>query len=89
MLYVERQRKWIKEVGLEIGDKVLIVGKSVNGSGAWDGDDWVEQMDETVGLTGVVVLQDEPHGRYTEEWGIRVETEKGRWNYPFFVLVKV
>lgn len=88
-MYVEQQRKWIKEVGLEIGDKVLIVGKSVNGSGAWDGDGWVEQMDDTVGLTGVVVNQDESYGRDTEEWGIRVQTDKGVWNYPFFVLVKV
>lgn len=85
-MYVERQRKWIKEVGLEIGDKVLIVAKASDEQGGWD-DSWVEQMDGEIGLVGIVVA-DSPDSPDDAD-GIRVQTATGTWNYPFFVLVKV
>jgi hypothetical protein len=88
-MYVERQRKWIKEVGLEIGDKVLIVGTATDEQGGWD-DSWVDGMNETVGLVGTVGdAFEESGGDYEPEWGILVSTDGKYWYYPFFVLVKV
>lgn len=84
MDYVTQQRKWIAEVGLEIGDKVLIVSSTGSWESGWQ-DDWVEDMDDSVGLTGIVQESDG-----SEDAGLSVRTEDGRlWNYPFFVLVKV
>jgi hypothetical protein len=88
-MYVERQRKWIKEVGLEIGDKVLIVARANSEANGWD-DEWVDGMDETVGLVGTVGdAYEESGGDYKPDWGILVGTDGKYWYYPFFVLVKV
>ncbi len=88
-MYVERQRKWIKEVGLEIGDKVLIVSTASDNLAGWN-DDWVSDMDKTVGLVGTVGdAYEESGGDYKPDWGILVGTDRKYWYYPFFVLVKV
>ena len=88
-MYVERQRKWIKEVGLEIGDKVLIASSASDEQGGWD-DVWGgTSMDETIGLVGVVEESAVENRDENMSHGIRVRTRRGTWNYPFFVLVKV
>lgn len=82
-MYVERQRKWIKEVGLRIEDEVLIVAKADTDQAGWD-ETWVEPMDATIGTVGVIVRKIDEEKR-----GITVHTVRGMFNYPFFVLVKV
>lgn len=88
-MYVERQRKWIKEVGLEIGDKVLIASATDSEQSGWN-DVWVEAMDAVVGQIGTVreAQWELAEGEYNE-YGISVSTDMGMFNFPFFVLVKV
>jgi len=88
-MYLEQQKKWVEEVGLKIGDKVLIVGTATDEQGGWD-NSWANDMDEMVGLVGTVGdAEKESGGKYKPEWGILVNTDGTYWYYPFFVLVKV
>ena len=85
-MYLEQQRKWADEVGLKIGDKVLIVAKADTEQGGW-GDSWVDDMDETVGKIGKVRADD--YGQVMGHRGVTVVVDGIFFNYPFFVLVKV
>lgn len=84
-MYVERQRKWIKEVGLEIGDKVLIVSSATDEQAGW-GDVWATPMNRYIGQIGVVEMPEAPDAELA---GITVSVGGDTYNYPFFVLVKV
>ena len=48
MSYESDQDKWIKEVGLKVGDKVLVVASAENHQGGW-GNTWHDNMTATVG----------------------------------------
>lgn len=81
--YIERQKKWIDEVGLKVGDKVMLVG---------DPDPWRTERGlnplhshhvERGGLAKVVDLSSDR---------IVLESNSdggGRLYFPFYVLLKI
>lgn len=76
--YVKAQKKWCKEVGLKVGDTVLIV--CVTEGGECASMSWVGSMDACIG-TERTVTAIETRDDYN---GIRC----GEWWYPFCSLVK-
>ena len=81
MSYVTDQDKWIKEVGLRAGDKVLVVATAESGQGGWKN---VWAGDESVGH--VLAVNDQMFQNDRPEHGIQLDDG---WGYPFFVLVKL
>ena len=79
--YKERQDEWLKANNIAGGDKVRIARKAESYEDGWD-NNWTVRMDDEVGEVGFVV---EDNG----DKGIVVDTENGRWSYPYFVLEKV
>lgn len=77
--YVKAQNKWVKEVGLKVGDTVLIVGVTEGGEGA--SMSWVASMDKFIGKKQTVTdikSRDDYNGIRCADW----------W-YPFCSLVKI
>jgi hypothetical protein len=77
--YIERQRAWVEEVGLKVGDTVKILRKAEADENGWN-NNWASNMDAYVGKE-VKVMQLYPDADY----GIGL----GPWDYPYFVLEKV
>jgi hypothetical protein len=67
--------------GLKVGDHVTITHIAKGYERGW-ADNWVEPMDNFVGVKGSIVKDN-------GDQGFHVLTSKGDWNFPFFVLEKV
>jgi hypothetical protein len=80
MSYESDQDKWIKEVGLRVGDKVLVVASAEDEQGGWD-NTWTSDMTEMVGHT--VTIDEGVHRK-----GCGIAIVEG-YRYPFFVLLKI
>lgn len=91
--YMEAEAAWVKEVGLKVGDRVLIVSSANDEQCGW-ANNWLgpedamddDNMDEAIGCKGTV--QHIP----TDGTGISINVDKDSvsiWRYPFFVLVKL
>ena len=76
--YVERQKEWIKENGIKVGDTVKVVRTSPGDTDGWE-NSWVPSMNDKVGSTISI----------TRFNGARGIGHTGSYNYPFFVLEKV
>lgn len=84
--YLEAQEKWLKETGVTIGSKVLVVSSAVGQSYGWTAD-WVPPMDNAIGKTFKVTAiyrGDET----TSNGDVTVTGIAAGWNFPFFVLVR-
>ncbi len=80
--YIERQKKWIDEVGLKVGDKVMLVG---------DPDPWrMERGLNPLALShvqrgGVATVAD-----LSADDHLTLEASgNGRFYFPFYVLLKI
>lgn len=90
--YMEAEAAWVKEVGLKVGDRVLIVSRANDEQCGW-GNNWLrreetddDNMDEAIGCEGTV------EHLPVEGAGIAIAVENDKvsvWRYPFFVLIKV
>jgi hypothetical protein len=82
MSYESDQDKWIREVNLKVGDKVLVVVSAESHANGWE-NAWMPEMSEAVGKTLLI------------EWdnvncGVDgIACSKTDYRYPFFVLVKL
>ncbi len=76
--YVEAQNKWVAEVGLKVGDTVLIVAniECIDGCTSRP----IREMDAYAG-TEQIVKDIQTEDDYN---GIRC----GQWWYPFYALIK-
>jgi hypothetical protein len=84
--YAERQAKWVKEVGLKVGDKVKVVRKNVGNENGYACTGWWNHgKKEQVGKVSVVV---EINRSYIclkcKEAGV----DSGNF-FPYFILEKV
>lgn len=80
MGYVEDQAKWLKQTGLQQGDRVAIVAVATAGQSGWS-NDWAKEY---------MKVPDE--GEYMGDAGgagLDVRTKQGRYRYPFWVLIKL
>jgi hypothetical protein len=75
--YEERQRAWLEETGLKVGDTVKVVRTAEDGENGW-GNDWVPEMNKYVGKEYTL-------NRIKGSSGLYV----GNWDFPYFVLEKV
>jgi len=83
MNYAERQRKWMKENNVHVGDKVKVVRKADDYEDGW-GDSWVEKMDEMFGGVYEIVENDDVIG---EEDGLLLKFNKDLdFHLPYFCL---
>lgn len=80
MSYESDQDKWIREVNLKVGDKVLVVAQVDAYANGWD-NTWNSEM--LVGVERYLSARAYP---YISVAGI--ELDDG-FRYPFFVLVKI
>jgi hypothetical protein len=80
--YVEAQNKWVAEVGLKVGDTVLIVCVTEGGEGATM--TWVPSMDKFIGVEQPVTDIKSKN----DFNGIQCGNRHERWWYPFCSLVK-
>ena len=87
--YVKQQAKWVKEVGLEVGNKVLVIDEA---------DDFRSRFDETVvarlepKYIGTPVLIDEikPDRILVADRGCQLySVSRGGRIVPFYVLIKI
>lgn len=79
--YKEKQKQWIKENNVKVGDKVKIIKKSFDGDNGWHVC-WVTTMDTAVNKTGIIIDIEE------DAIGINVE-DIGVFYYPYHILEKV
>lgn len=77
--YLEAQEKWLKETGVTIGSKVLVVSEASNYQGGWQ-NVWPLSVE-----SGQIVTVD----RVVAEVGIAVRFQGHKLSLPFFVLVKL
>lgn len=83
--YIERQKKWIDEVGLKVGDKVMLVG---------DPDPW--RMANDWGRLNPLHLEQGDSSEVVSIYDDRIavaskmESSTGSGNFfPFYVLLKI
>lgn len=79
--YAERQKKWIKENDLKVGDLVRVTREAEDYEDGWKVI-WAIAMSNLVGSVLKVKKID-------EECGIVLSTENKDWFFPYFVLEKV
>ena len=79
--YREKQKQWIKENNIKIGDKVKIIKKSFEGDNGWNLC-WIAIMDTVINNTGIITSIE------TDSIGIEV-TNVGIFYYPYHILEKV
>jgi hypothetical protein len=75
--YEERQRAWLEETGLKVGDTVRVVRTAEDGEDGWN-NDWVPEMNKYVGNEYTL-------NRIKGNSGLYI----GAWDFPYFVLEKV
>lgn len=81
-LYSERQRKWIVDNGIKLGDRVRVTRKADTNEDIWP-NEWTTDMDKTAGKTLYVDATSRGDG-------IQLRDGKGFSRvYPYFVLEKV
>ncbi len=80
--YAKRQKKWIKENDIHIGDRVIISRSSFNGEQGWE-EVWTSRMDKYIGASTVTIkkIGKEDEGIYCV-YNNRIS---GYW-FPYFVL---
>lgn len=76
MTYIEEQKK----CGIKEGDRVRIIRKAKGYENGWE-DIWLNSMDETVGMIGVVAGISPAVGIY-----VTFESIDRSYFYPYFVL---
>jgi hypothetical protein len=83
--YIERQKKWIDEVGLKVGDKVMLVGDP----DPWRcANDWGRLHPNHLIQGDVSVVAEILDERIAV--ASKMESSNGSGNYfPFYVLLKI
>jgi len=88
MSYVTDQDKWIKEVNLQVGDKVLVVASAERYANGWMNSWHYDTM-----LSGEALEVGSIYQNNIAELGIGLRCSNsdtpGIYGYPFFVLVKL
>ncbi len=87
MSYVSDQEKWIKEVGLRAGDKVLVVARVESHTHGWS-----NSWNDDAMRAGDTLEVGEVYQEDNKELGIGLRVPDGGqyiYGFPFFVLVKI
>lgn len=92
MSYESDQDKWIKEVNLQVGDKVLVVATAESHSNGWRNSWNPDGM-----WAGEVYTVAQTYQAHEPELGIGLRVPKDKYSlaeqdvfgFPFFVLVKL
>ena len=81
VIYAKKQKQWIKNHNIKVGDKVRIIRKTNPRENGWE-IHWISSMDDTVKKIGIITK--------INNWGIKISVENtiGLW-YPYHVLKKV
>mgnify|MGYP003439469981 CR=1 FL=1 len=87
MSYESDQDKWIKEVGLRVGDKVLVVASAESHTYGWHNSWNTDDMRAGETLEVGEIYQ---NGEACLGIGLRVPNgSQDIYGFPFFVLVKI
>ena len=81
VIYAKKQKQWIKNHNIKVGDKVRIIRKTNPQENGWE-IHWVSPMNDTIKKIGIITK--------INNWGIKISVENaiGYW-YPYHVLEKV